>query len=109
MDKMRKSLEFIDRHPRIILLMAWPVISIMIIGVIMIVWMGGWLVLPAIQLAQLSILGNISLGLIGILLLNQLAQSSTFFGKIGLKLGNVFDASAEMDKQPDVTPEEEPK
>lgn len=96
---MKSILEFIDKHPRIILLMAWPVFTLMVGGLIVIIWQGPWMVTAAIQLKQLDLLGYIAGGILAILGLNQLAQSSSFFGKLGLKIGSVFDLNADMEDQ----------
>lgn len=101
---MKKVLQFIDTHPRIILLLAWPVLTLLAVGVVLIVWKGGWLVLPAVQLKQLDILGAALVGILAIMGLNQLAQSSSFFGKLALKLGNLFDLSADMDGHAEAPP-----
>lgn len=94
---LKQALEFIDSHPRIILLMAWPVFTAVVVGLILIIWKGPWIITAALQMKQLDILGGIAMGIIAIIALNQLAQSSTFFGRLGLKLGSVFDLNADMD------------
>lgn len=94
---IKTALEWVEKHPRIILLLAWPVFTALIVFLILVIWKGGWVTIPSIQLKQLDILGSIALGLLAILGLNQLAQSSTFFGKVGLKLGSLVDVSADMD------------
>lgn len=109
-DIVRQSLEFIDKHPRIILLLAWPVFTLMVAGLVWIIWQGPWMVTAAIQMKQLDILGYITGGIIVILGLNQLAQSSSFFGKLGLKVGSFFDLNADMEDTAEkkTTPEELP-
>lgn len=94
---IKDALEWVEKHPRIILLLAWPVFTALVVFLILVIWKGGWVTIPSIQLKQLDILGSIALGLLAILGLNQLAQSSTFFGKVGLKLGSLVDVSADMD------------
>lgn len=49
------------------------------------------------QMKQLDILAMFGLIFGTILGLNQLAQSSSFFGKMALKVGQVFDLQADMD------------
>jgi len=100
MSRMKTVLEFIDKRPRIILLAAWPVFSLCLIGLTLIVWLGiPDLGLVAILLKKLEILAATIFGITVILGFNQLAQSSTFFGKVGVKLGSLVDVSANMDGQ----------
>lgn len=94
---LKQVLEFINDHPRIILLMAWPVFTAIMIGLILIVWQGPWIVSAAMQMKQLDILAMFGCIFGAILGLNQLAQSSSFFGKLAMKVGTVFDLSADMD------------
>lgn len=100
---LKKALEFINDHPRIILLMAWPVLTAVMVGLILIVWQGPWIVSAAMQMKQLDILAGFGLIFGTILGLNQLAQSSSFFGKMGLKVGQVFDLQADMDGESETT------
>lgn len=94
---LKAALQYINDHPRIILLLAWPVFTLGVVGLVWIIWQGPWMVTAAIQLKQLDILGCITFGVLAILGLNQLAQSSSFFGKVSAKVGSVFDLSADMD------------
>jgi Trk-type K+ transport system membrane component len=97
---LKDALQFINDHPRIILLLAWPVFTLGVIGLVWIIWQGPWLVSAAMQMKQLDILGGITFGVLAIIGMNQLAQSSSFFGKVGMKIGSVFDMSADMDPDP---------
>ena len=96
---LKQALEFINDHPRIILLMAWPVFTAIMIGLILIVWQGPWIVSAAMQMKQLDILALFGCIIGSILGLNQLAQSSSFFGKLAMKVGSVFDLTADMDRE----------
>lgn len=98
MGKMLKAaLEFINKYPRVILLMAWPVFTAIFLWLIWIVWQGPWIVTAAMQMKQLDILAGFGIIIGSILGLNQLAQSSSFFGKLALKVGAVFDMNADME------------
>ena len=94
---LKKAAEFINDHPRLILLMAWPVWTLFLGGLTLIIWLGPWLETTAMQMKQLDILAGIALMIGSILGLNQLAQSSSFFGRMALKVGKVFDLEADMD------------
>lgn len=93
---IKQAIQFVESHPRMILMMGWPVLVLILIGLIMIVWHGPWIVAAAIQLKQLDILASLSIGVLVLLGLNQFAQSSGFFEKFGLKVGQLIDLDADM-------------
>lgn len=96
MSMFTRAVEYIDSHPRIILMMAWPVLCLFIAAGVWINWQGPWMHTEAIEQHRLQINAFITFGILGIMALNMIAQSSSFFGGLGLRLGNVVDARIDM-------------
>jgi hypothetical protein len=84
---------YIDTHPRLILIGAWPMMSLFLAALIWIIWKGPWPADAAHQ--QLNILGCIAYGFLGTFALTMLAQSITFFGKLGVRVGSLIDLNAD--------------
>ena len=98
MSRMKTVLEFIDKRPRIILLAAWPAFTLCAVALTCaVVYAIPDLGLVVLLMKKLDILHAALIGVLAILGLNQLAQSSSFFGKVGMKLGSLVDVSADMD------------
>jgi hypothetical protein len=87
-----KAISFIDTHPRLILMLGWPIFSAFVMGFTWIIWKGPWPATSADH--QLTILGYCVWGFVGMMGLGYLAQSMALFGRLGLKVGNFVDVNA---------------